>query len=111
MPRPKIAVRALSAGDADGAEPVLERLALGGPARENLARAGGLDEQALGDGRAWAAWVEVDGTALIARSDADDPARWELLAPAGSDEADTQLAARRLHGAVGEQADGWDLDR
>lgn len=111
MARPTIAVRALRGDEGGGAEPVLERLALAGAARENLARLGGLDEQSLGGARAWAAWVEVDGTPLLARADPADAARWEILAPGGTDEADAQLAARRLHGAVGEQSDGWDLDR
>ncbi|HUS66219.1 MAG TPA: hypothetical protein VMZ28_16815 [Kofleriaceae bacterium] len=103
---------ATPAGDADfdGAEELLDRLDLPDAALANLARLVAAGEAPFSDGGGdgWAARVEVDGTALLVRG---DTARWAIYLPAGADDADAMHAARKLHGLLGEQGDGWDLDR
>jgi hypothetical protein len=92
-----------------GADAVLEHLQFAETALANLAELAATDEAILRIAHnAWAAHVELAGTALLVRSDGE---RWSIHAPAGSDEAEATLAARKLHGLLGEQADDWDLDR
>jgi hypothetical protein len=96
-------------GAFDGAEELLERLALADEALENLAHASGRAEEELASaGGGWAARVELDGTELLLRSDGG---RWTIYLRRGADDDGAMLAARKLHGLVGAQADGWDLDR
>jgi hypothetical protein len=56
----------------------------------------------------WIARVTVDGVPVLVRGDA---ARWSIHALPGVDESDAALAARTLHGLLGVQGEGWDLDR
>jgi hypothetical protein len=107
---PTIRVRPAASHDIDASEPLLEHLDQPEAALTNLARVAGLDEDQLlvGSGAAWLAHVDVDGTSILACSDG---AHWSLHAPAGVDEADAMLAARKLHGLLGERDEAWDLDR
>jgi hypothetical protein len=98
-----LTVRAVETAELETGEALLERLDLPEEALENLARLGGVDEASLRVGGGWAARVELDGAALIVLADGD---RWAIR---GGDEA--MFAARKLHGLIGAQADGWDLDR
>jgi hypothetical protein len=88
------------------AEELLERLDLAEEALANLLRLGGCKEAELRRPEGWAAQVSVDGTALLLRADGE---RWSIYARA--DEEDAMLAARKLHGLIGEKSEGWDLDR
>lgn len=110
-------VESAKAEELDGTEPLLERLGAGGEALANLARAGGRGEDELraksgasnaesDPGDEWRARVTLDGTTLWLRGDGD---QWSIFARA--DDADAMLAARKLHGLIGEKSDGWDLDR
>ncbi len=92
----------------EGAEPLLERLDLPEAALANLARLAGVGEEAFACAGGWAARVELAGTALLVRG---DETSWALLLPPGADDDDAMLTARKLHALLGEQADGWDLDR
>ena len=58
--------------------------------------------------RTWMAWVELGGDAVLVKAEAGT---WSIWAPAGSDPDDVALAARRVHGRLGVQHAGWDLDR
>jgi hypothetical protein len=91
-----------------GAEPLLEDLDLAAAALDNLAARLGVDEAGLLRDDGWGARVEVDGVTVLVRARGD---RWSIYNPAGGDEADGMLAARRLHGLLGAFGDGWDLDR
>lgn len=101
---------ATPAGDADfdGAEALLDRLDLPDAALANLSRLAAGGKEPFGGDDRWAARVEVDGTALLVRG---DEARWAIYLPPGADDGDAMHAARKLHGLLGEQGDGWDLDR
>src|SRR5262249_17117960 len=109
MSRPT-SLRASPASPDDFADSLLllDRLEFSEAARENLAALSGLPEEAFGSPLRWAAQVEVLGTALLLTADGG---RWEIQAPAGADEAEAMLAARRIHGMLGEKGEGWDLDR
>ncbi len=85
------------AGDAGAAWQQLEPL-LGGAA-------GGDDED---HDHRWMAWVEIGGDAVLVRAEAGT---WSIWAPAGSAPDDVAMAARRVHGRLGVQHEGWDLDR
>ena len=104
----KVTAGALSPSAIEGAEPIYERLDLASAALENLARQTGLAEEIFVSGEGWAARVDVGGTEVWLRA---EEGRWSIFAPPGSDESEVALAARRLHGLLGEQGDGWDLDR
>jgi hypothetical protein len=103
-------VRARAASDDEfaGGEPLIERLDLAEEALAALAERSGVREERLRVGDGWQAAVEVGGTEILVRALGE---RWEIWAPVGADEADAQLAARKLHGLIGAQAEGWDLDR
>ena len=103
-----IAAGPVDEGALAGAEPLLEDLDLAEDALANLIRQSGAGEDALRDADGWRARVEIEGTALLVVARGD---RWSILAPAGADESEAMLAARRLHGRLGEAAEGWDLDR
>ena len=97
--------RAASAADFAGAELLVGDAEDAAAAREQLELMG---EIGAAEDEAWAAWVEVDGDAVLVRGDA---VTWSIWAPAGSDPSDSALAARRVHGRLGARAPGWDLDR
>ena len=92
----------------DGAEPLIEGLDLAEEALGNLAGLVAGDEAAFRDGEGWAARVTVDDTEVLVRGEGT---RWGIYAPVGADAGDTMMAARRLHGLLGERDAGWDLDR
>ena len=98
----------IEAAVAEEGAAVLEGLDLAEDALANLARLSGRDEDDFRDGDGWAARVVVGGVALLV---VGNEACWRIAAPAGTDESDAALAARRLHGLLGEMAEGWDLDR
>jgi hypothetical protein len=104
----RIVVRPAQPAEVDGAEELLERLDLPDAALENLCRLARLDEEPFQnpDGDGWTARVELDGSALLVQARG---ARWTIYAAAG--ETDGMAAARRLHGLIGAQSEGWDLDR
>ena len=104
---------ALLAGPLDeaalaGAEPLLEDLDLAEEALANLIRLSGASEAHLRVDGGWRARLELDGTRLFVVATAG---RWSIFAAEGDDVGDAMLAARRLHGQLGEAAEGWDLDR
>jgi len=85
-------------GELDLPEQALSRIAeLSDRAEETFRRPGG-----------WAALIDHDGTALLVVSHDE---RWSFACPADTDEADAMQAARKLHGVIASQAEGWDLDR
>ena len=90
------------------AETVLDRLDLPDSALENLCELVKAEPGTFLTGDHWAAALEVDDTPLLVRG---DRAHWAIYAPSGVDESDAALAARTLHGLLGEKGEGWDLDR
>jgi hypothetical protein len=85
---------------------LLEGLPAGDAVRERLVELTGLPlVDAQGD---WTAEVELDGTTLFLCGGA---AGWDVLAPPGADLGVAMSTARRLHGLLGEQSEGWDDDR
>jgi hypothetical protein len=108
----RISVRPAQPAELMGAEELLERLDLPDAALENLCRLARLDEAPFRDADApegeagWTARVELDGSALLLQARGT---RWTIYAAPG--ESDGMAAARRLHGLIGEQSEGWDLDR
>jgi hypothetical protein len=91
-----------------GAELLFDRLDLPEEALEALSELSGVAAQVFLREDGWAAWIEVDGTAVLAQAVG---AAWMFLVPAGVDEGDAMALARRLHGRLGMRAEGWDLDR
>lgn len=95
-------------------EPLIERLDEPEAALAQLARLGGEEVGALCEpggpleGDEWAARVEVTGTTVLVRAQGG---RWAIYAPPEVDEAEAMLAARRLHGLLGQQSADWDQDR
>jgi hypothetical protein len=108
----KLSARPIGDGELRDAELLIDRLDLPAAALTNLAVLAARDEEEfwLGDQPTdgWAACIEADGTSVLARGDLDE---WGFYAPPGADEADAMLTARKLHGLLGEQSEGWDLDR
>jgi hypothetical protein len=98
----------LRQAELDEAEPLLERLDLPDDALANLARLAATGEERFRSTTGWAARVELDGTVVLLHGDG---ARWAIYLPPGADDADAMHAARKLHGLLGEQGEGWDLDR
>jgi hypothetical protein len=97
-----------------GLDPLIDRLDEAEAALAQLVRLAGEEADALCepggplDGDAWAARVEITGTTVLVRAQGG---RWAIYAPPEVDEAEAMLAARRLHGLLGQQSDDWDLDR
>ncbi|HEX2574580.1 MAG TPA: hypothetical protein VH877_33850 [Polyangia bacterium] len=95
-------------------EPLIDRLDEPAAALVQLVRLGGgeaserFEQEDAGDEEEWAARVEVAGTTVLVRAQGG---RWAIYAPADVDEAEAMLAARRLHGLLGQQSADWDLDR
>ena len=108
--------RVAVAADFAGAEVLVEDAGDAGAAWQQLERLLGLagnDENGDGDGdddrdRSWMAWVDIGGDAVLVRAEAGT---WSIWAPAGSAPDDVAMAARRVHGRLGVQHEGWDLDR
>jgi hypothetical protein len=91
-----------------GTEELLERLDRPEAALDNLARLCGVEGAAFCRTDGWAAVVDLDGTTVLVRGDAR---AWGVYLMAGADDDDGMRTARRIHGLLGEQADGWDDDR
>ena len=93
-------------------EPLIERLDEAEAALAQLVRLGEGDAGALGNPAGpedeWAARVEIAGTTVLVRAQGG---RWAIYALPETDEAEAMLAARRLHGLLGQQGADWDLDR
>jgi hypothetical protein len=102
----RITVEPAQESDFVGAEELLERLAQPAEALENLCRIARVDESQLIEGEGWCARIHLDNTWLLVRTHG---ATWTIYAAAS--EPDAMLAARRLHGLIGERPEGWDLDR
>jgi hypothetical protein len=90
------------------AEPLLEDLPFAADALANLARLAEVPESTFGDDLEWRAAVDIDGTTVLASARGDN---WTIFAPDDVDPSDGMLAARRLHGMLGEKAADWDSDR
>lgn len=97
-------------------EPLIDRLDEPEAALAQLVRLGGDDAEARfdqarpldDDEEEWAAQVEIAGTTVLVRAQGG---RWAIYAPPEVDEAEAMLAARRLHGLLGQQSADWDQDR
>ena len=113
---PALQVAPASAEELTALEPLIDRLGEPAAALDTLTRLGDCEADALrpagdaedGPGENWAARVEIAGTTVFVVAQGG---RWAIHAPAGADEADAMLAARRLHGLIGQQNADWDLDR
>jgi hypothetical protein len=102
----RISVQPAVEADFAAAEELLERLDLPDEALANLCRIARLDEEPFQEPDGWSARIELDRTPLLVRA---REGRWTIYAAAGADDA--MLAARRLHGLIGDTGEGWDLDR
>jgi hypothetical protein len=93
-------------------EPLIDRLDEAEAALAQLIRLGGDDAGELFPEEdpqdEWAARVEIAGTTVLVRAQGG---RWAIYAPPEVDEAEAMLAARRLHGLLGQQSADWDQDR
>ncbi len=103
-----VTARLALAADFAGAEVLVEDAGDAAAAWQQLERLLGADADADADERTWMAWVEVAGDAVLVRAESGT---WSIWAPAGSDPDDVAMAARRVHGRLGVQHEGWDLDR
>jgi hypothetical protein len=99
----RAAVSALNA-----AEILLDDLPFAADALANLARLAGVPESTFGDDLGWCAAIDVEETTVFASARGDT---WAILRPEEVDPGDAMLAARRLHGLLGEKGADWDLDR